>query len=114
MNTSEGAWVEEGEDTKRIGKSPVMSIEDYGDGELILISDPSIMINSMIDKLDNGVIVSNLLNYISEDRTDIIIDESHRKIRSFLERNIEYGIPRESRRGIQPIQKLVTGTEVIC
>lgn len=78
MNTSEGAWVEEGEDTKRIGKSPVMSIEDYGDGELILISDPSIMINSMIDKLDNGVIVSNLLNYISEDRTDIIIDESHR------------------------------------
>lgn len=78
MNTSEGAWIEEEDDTRRIGRSPIMSVEDYGDGELILISDPSIMINSMLDKLDNEILVSNLMDYISEDRTDIIIDESHR------------------------------------
>ena len=80
MNTTEGSWVERDDGDHRIGKSPVMSVEPYGDGELILLSDPSIMINSMLDRLDNEILMMNLLDYISEDRTDIIIDESHREM----------------------------------
>lgn len=81
MNSTEGSWVEVDEGEKRkIGKSPVMSVERYGDGELILLSDPSVMINSMFDRLDNDILIMNLLDYISENRTDIIIDESHREM----------------------------------
>ncbi|MGM0405539.1 MAG: DUF4350 domain-containing protein [Thermoplasmatota archaeon] len=80
MNTSEGSWVERDDGDHRIGKSPVMSLEPYGDGELILLSDPSMMINSMLDRLDNEIVMMNLLDYISEDRSDIILDESHREM----------------------------------
>jgi len=78
MNSTEGSWVEKDGEDQQIGKSPIMAVEQYGDGELILLSDPSTMINSMIDRLDNEIFIMNLLDYISEDRTDIIIDESHR------------------------------------
>lgn len=79
MNSTQGSWVERGEDeTHKIGSAPLLSVERYGDGELILLSDPSMLINSMIDRLDNEIFLMNLLDHISEDRTDIIIDESHR------------------------------------
>lgn len=80
MNTSDGSWVERDDGDVRIGRSPVMSVETYGDGELMLLSDPSIMINSMLDRMDNEIFTSNLLDYLSENRTDIIIDESHREM----------------------------------
>ncbi|MFW5904567.1 MAG: DUF4350 domain-containing protein, partial [Candidatus Saliniplasma sp.] len=83
LKTSEAAWIDVNEtgvyDTgEPQDEFPIMSIESYGDGELILLSDPSILINSMLDQHDNRVFSKKLMDYLAEGKTDIIFDESHR------------------------------------
>ncbi|MFP3871840.1 MAG: DUF4350 domain-containing protein [Candidatus Natronoplasma sp.] len=84
LNSSRGSWLDEGESTSEEDRDhkqyPLITVEDYGKGELILISDPSIFINSMRDKMDNDILRRNLLNFLSEGRENIIFDESKREM----------------------------------
>ena len=81
--TSTASWMDLNDnmykdDNEAGGPFPLLSIESIGKGTMILFADPSVLINSMYEQLDNSVLVDNLLAFVSEGRTDILIDESHR------------------------------------
>ncbi len=85
LNSSRASWLDEGQteepedmDRKDYDQYPLVTVEEYGEGELVLISDPSIFINHMNDRMDNDVFIENMLDYLSEDRENIIFDESKR------------------------------------
>ncbi|MEA3558271.1 MAG: DUF4350 domain-containing protein [Candidatus Thermoplasmatota archaeon] len=85
INSSGTSWLDtirneriDPEETE--GPFPILTIEDYGNGELLLLSEPSLLINQMKDQMDNGPFASDLINYISEGRKTIVIDESHRDL----------------------------------
>jgi hypothetical protein len=73
------------------GPFPVLALERYGNGTIVLLSDPSVLINSMKNQLDNAVFRENLLQYLLLDRDTVIIDESHRDDPLLL--HIFYTIP---------------------
>ncbi|MFX0206845.1 MAG: DUF4350 domain-containing protein [Candidatus Hodarchaeota archaeon] len=82
-NSSDGSWLDSNmngrlDEWERKGPLPVLAVERYGDGELILLSDPSVLINLMYKYLNNSVFNENLLGYLGSDRDVIMIDESHR------------------------------------
>lgn len=52
---------------------PIMSELEYGNGKIILFSDPSVFINDMFEK--NEPFIRNFVNYIKADT--IYIDEAH-------------------------------------
>ncbi len=60
------------------GPFVVLAKEYLGQGEIILLSDPSVLINGMRDHLDNEVLSSNLVSVVSEGRSGLYFDESHR------------------------------------
>ncbi|MFP4545700.1 MAG: DUF4350 domain-containing protein [Methanomassiliicoccales archaeon] len=85
MNTSEASWIDRNgngapDPGEARGGVPLMSVEPYGRGELILVSDASIFINSMRGEMDNSRLVGNILDHVSEGRSNIIFDESHREV----------------------------------
>ncbi|MBS3781785.1 MAG: DUF4350 domain-containing protein [Candidatus Thermoplasmatota archaeon] len=93
--SSKASWLDENENRMKdkdepFKEYPLITIEDYGEGELILVSDPSIFINSMQNRKDNKVLSENLLDYLSQGRSDIIFDESHREM-SFVFRMMYTG-----------------------
>jgi hypothetical protein len=44
-----------------VGSFPVMASVKYGDGEVFVIGDPDLFINSMQDTGDNGVLIANVM-----------------------------------------------------
>ena len=95
--SSELSWIDRNlngkQDTnEQIGPFPVFAIESFGKGKIVLLSDPSVLINSMKDKLDNDIFIKNMLKSLYSDRETIIIDESHRDISSPWQ--ISYFLPR--------------------
>jgi hypothetical protein len=60
------------------GPFPVIARERLGQGSIILLSDPSVLINGMREHLDNAVLADNLLLEVGELRTAVYFDESHR------------------------------------
>ena len=58
---------------KRMGSYPILAEVKYGNGKIVLLSDPSILINDMIDK--NGRFVEELVDYINTGR--FYYDEAH-------------------------------------
>ncbi len=83
MKTSSASWMDSNEnevhDEGEVQKEfPLLTIEDYGAGQLILLSDPSIMINSMRERLDNDILVGNMMDFVTEGRDNVVFDESHR------------------------------------
>jgi hypothetical protein len=81
--TSAASWVDTEPDQFKApgepsGPFPIITLERVGRGLLLLVSDPSIMINSMADQLDNQVLVDNILEFASAGRSAVLIDESHR------------------------------------
>lgn len=85
MKTTQGSWLDKNNNGSKdqdedYGSYDVMTVEDYGLGKLVLLSDPSILINSMRDELDNRQLGNNLLNFITEDRESVVFDESHREM----------------------------------
>ena len=61
------------------GPFPLIVRERLGKGEIVLLADPSMLINGMRDKLDNTVIADNLIAAVSGERTKVYFDESHRQ-----------------------------------
>ncbi|UCE91604.1 MAG: hypothetical protein JSV90_00115 [Methanobacteriota archaeon] len=61
------------------GPFVVLAKEHLGSGEIVLLSDPSVLINGMQAQLDNGLLASNLLAVVSDGRAGLHFDESHRE-----------------------------------
>jgi hypothetical protein len=81
--SSSGSWLDTNlngrlDESEAKGPLPVLAVERFGEGELILLSDPSIFVNLMYDYLDNSKFNSNLLGYLGDADT-VLIDESHRE-----------------------------------
>ncbi len=47
---------------EQMGAYPVMARAPYGDGALLVVSDPDVLVNSMLDKGDNRAFLSNILD----------------------------------------------------
>ncbi len=90
LNSSRASWMERDGEKIREGPFPLLTVEGYGEGELILVSDPSLFINSMRDKMDNDIFVQNMLLYLSEGRENMIFDESKREM-NFVYRMVYTG-----------------------
>jgi hypothetical protein len=66
------------------GPLPIFAVEKLGAGELLILSDPSILINSMRTYLDNDKFHNNLITYLCENRSNLIIDECHRETEGMM------------------------------
>ena len=87
--STEVSWLDENENGKEdvgepSGPFPILIIERYGKGEIVLFSGPSLLINSMEDQLDNSMFKENLFQYLYAGSETVIIDESHRDISMIL------------------------------
>ena len=60
------------------GPYPMLAREHLGSGSILLLSDPSALINGMRDQMDNAVLGDNLIDEVSRERTAVYFDESHR------------------------------------
>jgi hypothetical protein len=60
------------------GPFPIAARERLGAGSILLLSDPSVLINGMADHMDNGIFGSNLIDEVCNGRTAVFFDESHR------------------------------------
>ena len=60
------------------GPFPITARERLGTGEILLLSDPSVLINGMADQMDNGIFGANLIDEVCNGRTAVFFDESHR------------------------------------
>jgi len=83
--STEMSWLDKNVDGKEDseeskGPFPVLVIETYGKGEIVLLSGPSLLINSMKDQLGNNIFRENLFYYIYNERDTVVIDESHRDV----------------------------------
>ena len=73
------------------GSFPILAIQHYGAGTLVLFSDPSLFINSMKTPLNNSVFRDDFLSYLFTGRDAVIIDESHRNVsKSFFRSHISF------------------------
>jgi hypothetical protein len=61
-----------------MGAFPVLAREVLGSGTIVLLSDPSVLINGMIGYMDNARFADNLITYLCSTRSAIYFDESHR------------------------------------
>ncbi len=73
LDTDGDSYWSEGEP---IGPLPVSALTRVGGGLLILVSDPSILINSMIDMADNRMFLSALIDLGGRGR-EVLLDTSH-------------------------------------
>jgi len=83
VNSSEASWLDIEEDDKLgldepKGPFPLLTIEPYGKGELIVLSDPSIMINGMQGLMNDTTLVRNIVTYMTSGRKVLVVDETHR------------------------------------
>jgi hypothetical protein len=49
-----------------------------GNGSILLVSDPSLLINGMLNQSDNQIFANNTMAFLSQGREDIFFDEGHR------------------------------------
>jgi hypothetical protein len=66
------------DDDEPAGPFPVFAVEPYGSGEIVLLSDPSLLINSVKEYADNQRFQIQLMDNLLKGRTTVIFDESHR------------------------------------
>jgi len=79
VTTSGFAYLDENQngeldENESLSERPVVVRESYADGEVILVSDPSIFINTMLDAPDNR----RFARHLAEDADTVIFDYSHR------------------------------------
>lgn len=83
FSSSELSWLDSNGNGKRDsdelgGPFPVLSVESYGDGEIVLLSDPSLLINGMAEFGDNKKVQMKLFDFLLVGRSTVVFDESHR------------------------------------
>ena len=82
--SSIGSWLDsDGDYVRDLGEPrgpfPVMVRERIGAGTLILLSDPSALINGMVGQLDNELLSANIVSVVCDHRLSVYFDESHRE-----------------------------------
>jgi len=60
------------------GPFPIAARERFGAGSILLLSDPSVLINGMAAHMDNEIFGVNLIDDVCNERTAVFFDESHR------------------------------------
>lgn len=85
INSSGASWLDRDLDGVRDVEEPqgpfsILTVENYGRGELIILSEPSLLINDMKEHFNNSRLLSNLIEHITNDRDTLVIDESHRDL----------------------------------
>lgn len=83
VNSSEASWLDIDDDNRLDldepkGPFPLLTIEPYGRGELMVLSDPSIMINQMQGLMNDTTLVRNMVSYLTNGRKVLVMDETHR------------------------------------
>nr|WP_225317634.1 DUF4350 domain-containing protein [Haloferax sp. CBA1150] len=63
------------DDSEELGSRPVVTEEAIGNGRVIVVSDPSLFINAMVDQPDNRRFIRNLVT----GSDSIVIDASHQE-----------------------------------
>jgi hypothetical protein len=81
--SSVGSWLDTNGDLLRQweeprGPFPILARETMGAGAILLLSDPSVLINGMAAYMDDSLLATNLVNYVCLGRTQVMFDESHR------------------------------------
>jgi hypothetical protein len=81
--SSVASWLDsDGDRTRDLGEPqgpfPLIARERIGQGSILLLADPSMLINGMVDELDNGVFADNLVTEACSLRSAVFFDESHR------------------------------------
>jgi hypothetical protein len=61
------------DDDETLASSPVVTVESVGEGQVVAVSDPSLFINTMLERADNRAFARNL--YETHDR--VVLDVSH-------------------------------------
>jgi hypothetical protein len=64
------------EETEKTGPLPVIAHQQIGQGHVIAIADPSLLINSMINLEDNQQLINNTINFQTAN-PEVYIDQSH-------------------------------------
>jgi len=87
--STEMSWLDENRNGKQDSKEPkgpfpILAVERYGQGHIVLLSDPSLLINSMKEPSNNNLFRDNLFHYLYQGRSTVIIDESHRDYSTFF------------------------------
>jgi hypothetical protein len=83
FSSSPLSWLDSNGNGKRdssepVGPFPVLSVESYGEGEIVLLSDPSLLINGMAGFADNKRFQTQLFDLVLVGRSTVVFDESHR------------------------------------
>lgn len=77
----DGDGVPSANDTR--GPHTVMSVERIGSGQLVVLSDPSLLSNGMLSYADNNQLAQNLARYATQGESATYVDETHREYRPF-------------------------------
>jgi hypothetical protein len=81
--TSIASWLDTDNNGERglaepSGPFVIMAQEELGNGAIVLLSDPSALINGMGEYLNNSILKQNILTELSTSRSAVFFDESHR------------------------------------
>lgn len=82
-NTTDAAWLDADGDGLRGANEPGgpfgwLGTEEIGQGTVVLLSDPSVLINGMRPFGDNERLADNLLLFVRGGKEGVVVDESHR------------------------------------
>jgi hypothetical protein len=61
------------DDAETLRERPVVAVESVGDGSVIVVSDPSLFLNAMLDRSDNSAFATNLM----ATHQTVLLDVSH-------------------------------------
>jgi hypothetical protein len=80
--TGPSSWIDEDGDGLRDageagGPFPWLAVEPVGAGEVLLLSDPSVLINGMGGLADNAALRAAIIAWLTEGGRSVLIDESH-------------------------------------
>jgi len=81
--SSAASWLDSDGDSEYgvgepMGPFPLLARETLGEGTIVLLADPSVLINGMTGYLDNARFADNLITYLCSARSAMFFDESHR------------------------------------
>lgn len=82
-NTTEAAWLDLDDDGERGATEPGgpfawLAIETVGAGQVVLLSDPSVLINGMRPFAQNAQFAQNVVDFLQERGGTVVVDEAHR------------------------------------
>ena len=85
VNSTDASWLDVDGDMERDLTEPggplsIMTEEVYGRGRLLVLAEPSLLINQMEDRLNNSVLRKNLVALLAANKSTVLIDESHRDL----------------------------------